>query len=171
MPVLIYCLCGKLGPSFRNCQHEADKILHTTNSVQEVIVATGMASCSQQPINIWRAIWTSQFFVIWNSGYSFRFCGRIQKLLRHWSNSTSQTLTLRPQKDLEVVYFIFWCLYLGQTIRPCQVPGPSLQQSQIGAGSNAYEPESHSSWLGGDTVDSTLSTSCYFWQGKSPHLL
>lgn len=116
MSVLIYCLCGKLGPSFRNCQQEADKTLHTTKSVQEAIVATDMASCSQQPLNIWRVIWTSQFFAIWNSGSNFRFCGRIQKLLRHWSNSTYQTLTLRPQTVLEVVYFTFWWLYLGQRL-------------------------------------------------------
>lgn len=140
MSILIYCLSGKLGPSFRNCQHEEDKTLHTTKSVQEVTVVAGMASCSQQPVDIWKVIWTFQFFAILYSGYNFRFWGRIQKLLRHWSNSTSQTLTLRPQKSLEVVHFNFWCLYLGQTIRPCQVPGPSLHQSRIGGGSSACEP-------------------------------
>lgn len=129
MSILIYCLSGKLGPSFRNCQHEEDKTLHTTKSVQEVTVVTGMASCSQQPVDIWRVIWTFQFFAILYSGYNFRFWGRIQKLLRHWSNSTSQTLTLRPQN--------LALLFINLTLEGVQVP-----VSQAGRGH----------WLGGDTT-------------------
>lgn len=80
---------------------------YTAKSVQGVTGATGMASSSQQSVNIWSVIWTFQFFAIWNSRYNFRFWGRMQKLLRHWSNSSSQTLTLRPQNGLEVVCFTF----------------------------------------------------------------